>query len=448
MLITFDIFLLVSAILSFPFLIWSAWKNVRMAKTSLTWPSVRGVVTASFPLQERLRTQPGITYSYSVNGVQYSGNRVSFAPVIPSRATGSMLARYPTGQSVDVRYAPDEPTQSVLEPGVTDYVFAPLRNNLIRFGFVILVTGFWPFHGGTQARAPVVAPIPRSTPVGSPSFEQASEFGIQQAAKHQPWVNSLGMRFVPVPGTQIWFSIWDTRVQDFKAFVNETRYDATKGMWSITKEGWKPREATWESPGFTQGWGYPVVGVSWNDAKAFCAWLTKKEHAVGQLPKEIGYRLPTDNEWSVAVGLGYEDGNTPQEKDGGLLHRKLDGIYPWGREWPPPSGAGNYFGEEAEVGDQPWAGLAIRGYNDGWPRTSQVGAFTANRFGLYDMGGNVWQWCEDLYGSDGVSRVLRGGSWAYDYPWNLRSARRNYENQGYRRDHIGFRCVVAMGTSQ
>lgn len=121
-------------------------------------------------------------------------------------------------------------------------------------------------------------------------------------------------------------------------------------------------------------------------------------------------------------------------------------IYPWGNGWPPPDGAGNYFGEEAEVGDQPWPGLAIKGYNDGWPRTSPVGAFPANQFGLYDMGGNVWQWCADRYDSEFV--VTRGGSWAYDYPQNLRSARRNSEFNYSRDDHTGFRCVVGVESLQ
>jgi len=82
------------------------------------------------------------------------------------------------------------------------------------------------------------------------------------------------------------------------------------------------------------------------------------------------YRLPTDAEWSTAVGLGLEPGGTPEEKNS-----KIVGVYPWGGGWPPPKGAGNYAGEES--GRTPF----IKGYYDGWARTSPVGSFPANKFG-------------------------------------------------------------------
>lgn len=62
---------------------------------------------------------------------------------------------------------------------------------------------------------------------------------IRLAAPAQPWTNSLGMRFVPVPGTQVLFCVWDTRVQDFQAFVNATRHDATAGMFPLHTKSWK-----------------------------------------------------------------------------------------------------------------------------------------------------------------------------------------------------------------
>jgi formylglycine-generating enzyme required for sulfatase activity len=93
------------------------------------------------------------------------------------------------------------------------------------------------------------------------------------------------MKFVPVAGTQVLFSVWDTRVQDFEALVADTNYDATGGMWSLGKDGWEQRGGTWREPGFSQGPTHPVVGVNWNDANAFCEWLTKKEHASGLFAK-------------------------------------------------------------------------------------------------------------------------------------------------------------------
>ena len=92
----------------------------------------------------------------------------------------------------------------------------------------------------------------------APSEEQARRF--LKATKDHPWVNSLGMKFVPVAGTQVLFSVWDTRVRDFEAFVKSTGYDATGGMFSLAHDGWKLRGATWEEPGFRKGANHPVGG--------------------------------------------------------------------------------------------------------------------------------------------------------------------------------------------
>jgi iron(II)-dependent oxidoreductase len=89
-----------------------------------------------------------------------------------------------------------------------------------------------------------------------------------------------------------------------------------------------------------------VVGVSWNDAKKFCEWLTGREQGSGALPRGQVYRLPTDAEWSAGVALQDEEGNTPGEKSG------MINLYPWGKEWPPSKGTGNYAGEESKTGDE------------------------------------------------------------------------------------------------
>ena len=103
--------------------------------------------------------------------------------------------------------------------------------------------------------------------------------------------------------------------------------------------GWMGR---WKKPSvleisISQANTHPVVNVSWEDANAFCAWLTKKELAEGKITASQRYRLPTDAEWSVAVGLGRETGSSPEEKDAGVKD-----VYPWGNQWPPPKAAGNY----------------------------------------------------------------------------------------------------------
>jgi formylglycine-generating enzyme required for sulfatase activity len=271
---------------------------------------------------------------------------------------------------------------------------------------------------------------------------------LQAATKDNPWKNSLGMKFVPVAGTQVLFSVWDTRVQDFEMFVKSTGYDAPGGMFSIGKDGWKQRGATWKEPGFSQGATYPVVGVSWNDAKEFCKWLTKRERSAGDLLENREYRLPKDEEWSAAVGLKNEVGSTPEEKDGKIK------LYPWDipqkldKSWPPPLGAGNYAGEEAKIGDWPYAWPVIEGYTDGYPRTSPVGSFEANFNGLYDVGGNVWQWCEDWYNAQSQYRVLRGASWGGGDRNLLLASYRRDSAPDFRNDAVGFRCVIAVESSR
>jgi formylglycine-generating enzyme required for sulfatase activity len=256
------------------------------------------------------------------------------------------------------------------------------------------------------------------------------------------------MKFVPVAGTQVLFSVWDTRVQDFEMFVKSTGYDATGGMSSIGKDGWNQRGATWKEPGFSQGSTHPVVGVSWNDAEEFCKWLTKRERSAGDLPEDREYRLPKDEEWSAAVGLKNEVGSTPEEKSGKIK------LYPWDipqkqdKRWPPPSGTGNYRGVESRIGNEQKDWAVIEGYNDGYPRTSPVGSFAANMNGLYDMGGNVWQWCEDWYDSEKRYRVLRGAGWG-DFSLDLLLASyRSGTQPDVRGDDIGFRCVVAVEASR
>jgi formylglycine-generating enzyme required for sulfatase activity len=270
-----------------------------------------------------------------------------------------------------------------------------------------------------------------------------------KATKENPWENSLGMKFVPVPKTKVLFSIWDTRVEDFEQFCRDAGYDATcpstedvsGAMYSVDNKGvWGRHGANWKNPGFKQGPSHPVVGVSWLDAKAFCAWLTKKERKESKIGPSQEYRLPTDDEWSAAVG---------------------GGKYPWGDQWPPPAGAGNYAGSEAK--DDTWPDWpTIEGYRDDYPRTSPVGSFRANQHGLFDMGGNVWQWCEDWYRTSmnnsealknafnrrdqgGQSyRVLRGGSWQAGDCLAMSSSIRSHANPDYRYAFRGFRCVLVM----
>ena len=168
-----------------------------------------------------------------------------------------------------------------------------------------------------------------------------------------------------------------------------------------------------------------MVNVSWEDAQKFCLWLSEKEGAT--------YRLPSDHEWSCAVGVGKEESPTssPSKKTVMFL-----GRYPWGSRWPPPDGAGNYAG-----GERTGRGEVIAGYRDLHSFTAPVGSYAVNKFGLCDLEGNVWEWCTDLFKAGGKDRVLRGGSWRDAYPGLLLMAHRFSCMPDLRFDNIGFRIV-------
>ena len=229
------------------------------------------------------------------------------------------------------------------------------------------------------------------------------------------FTNSLGMEFVPVPGTEVLFSIYETRVKDYAAYASANS--------EVTSE-W--RDVSYG--GQRQTSDHPVVNVSWEDAKAFCAWLSRKEGKT--------YRLPTDHEWSVAVGIGNREdpSASPESK---LM------VYPWGTTWPPPRRAGNFHGQEGAGG---WS--KIDGYRDNHPFTAPVGSYEANPIGLHDLGGSVWEWCEDKWYSSSSSRVLRGGSWDDGDQDYLLSSYRFSIDPSRRLNNRGFRCVVVVGSAR
>jgi Sulfatase-modifying factor enzyme 1/Caspase domain len=255
-------------------------------------------------------------------------------------------------------------------------------------------------------------PVPVN--VAMPGNPAPSTSGVSSAL----FFNSLGMKFVPVEGTKVLFSVWDTRAQDYGVFARETGRE-------------------WFTATFRQELTHPQVEVSWEDAQAFCAWLSKKEGRT--------YRLPTDAEWSIAVGLGEERGATPHERWDNDDRAPQPKLYPWGTVWPPPPGAGNYPDETSKKAMG--GGRIIDGYDDGYAYTSPVGSFAPNKYGLYDMGGNISQWCEDWYDEDKKLRVLRGASWLADDAIDeadFRSAARLYDEPSTRNERYGFRCVLVI----
>jgi len=254
------------------------------------------------------------------------------------------------------------------------------------------------------------------------------------ATKDAPFVNTLGMKFVPVVsyknGKKVLFSIWETRRQDYAAYVAKN---------SGVDDSWEANEYLGVPIG--QKDDEPVVSVSWEDATAFCAWLTETERATGRIGSSDDYRLPTDVEWSYAVGIGdQEDASaTPEAKDA-----KIADVYPWGTGFPPPANSGNYADSStaAKFGS---VFTGIEGYRDGHSTTAPVGSYEANSKGLYDLGGNVWEWCGDWYNAKQEHRVLRGGSWFDGGSSGLLSSSRYGDPPTYRYVNRGFRLVLVSG---
>lgn len=217
--------------------------------------------------------------------------------------------------------------------------------------------------------------------------------------------------------------------------------------WGYSKDG-RQVESNQYRPWHPIGWqiekNHPAIYVSWNDATAFCKWLSAEEGKT--------YRLPTEAEWEYACRAGstqrYHFGDDPEElvRYGNVadLDRRTDG-----------GGKGTIamlqYGKKTNLGI-PFPFLSRR---DGYAWTSPVGKFQPNGFGLHDMHGGVWEWCSDWYDEDyyanspvddpqgpaaGSSRVVRGGGFD-NTPVSLRCAFRLSDFPAIRDSNVGFRVV-------
>ena len=242
-----------------------------------------------------------------------------------------------------------------------------------------------------------------------------------------------------------YLGVSNVTLQQFRAFINDTNYKTEaekddRGGWGYdASDKDDPFEQspdyTWRSWGFDQGDEHPVVNVTYNNAVAFCQWLSKKEGKT--------YRLPTEAEFEYACRAGtttrYSCGDDPLKlvKVANVLDESLlDKI-------------GGRFKEDN-------AKAALKA-NDGFPFTAPICHYAANPFGLYDMQGNAATWCSDWYSDDcyqdaptvsedpkgsstGDQRVIRGGGWNSD-PIDCRSASRDADVPTYRSYDLGFRVV-------
>jgi len=252
--------------------------------------------------------------------------------------------------------------------------------------------------------------------------------------------NSLGMEFVRLKaGTFTMGSPKDEEGYNEDELQHEVTLtkDFYLGKYLVTQEEYKT--VTGKNPSYfsTAGDGkdrvqgldtsrFPVERVSWDEAVEFCERLSNlaQEKKAGRV-----YRLPTEAEWEYACRAGTK---TP---------------FWWG---------GSASSSQANFnGNYPYGGAAKGQYQE---RTTKVGSFEPNLWGLYDMHGNVWEWCGDWYDENyyrqgdnkdpqgqksGNGRVLRGGSW-YGYGWYCRAADRSRDVPGVRSYNFGFRVALAL----
>ncbi len=209
--------------------------------------------------------------------------------------------------------------------------------------------------------------------------------------------------------------------------------DFAIGKYEVTNAQYKkfrPDHKSESSEGFSQNEdNQPVVNVSWDDAVAYAKWLSQK---TGQT-----YRLPTEAEWEYAARAGTTTSRF------------------WGNDPDEACQYANVADLTAKKYRPHWTVFVC---NDGHAVSAPVGTYKPNAFGLYDMLGNVWEWCEDVYNSEAYSklpkdnpvyegtgeyRVMRGGGWS-NGPLGIRSSHRVALSPDFGHHALGFRLVKTV----
>jgi len=309
------------------------------------------------------------------------------------------------------------------------------RWSIIGVILIIAIAGFggWtlipkpPQPKPTPTSIPTIAPT--QTPEPTPTLSSSEGTGVGSSC----WENetpgatckedATGMEFVYVPGGEFWMGCGENEQgcdNDEKPRHPVTVKGFWMGKYEVTQAQWKAVMGKENNPSAFNGANRPVESVSWNDAQAFL----KKFRSLGDFGT-LTPRLPSEAEWEYAARAGT---TTPF-----------------------------YFGETISTdqanydGNYTYGSSGKKGVYRG--QTTDVGSFPPNAFGLYDMHGNVWEWCQDTHGKYGETptdgsafsgggslRVLRGGGWNCA-PRDMRSADRHGLDHAYRDGSIGFRLV-------
>ncbi len=258
---------------------------------------------------------------------------------------------------------------------------------------------------------------------------------------------------------------WDVEVPVHSVYVSAfymDKYEVTKSTWDDVYTWAVANGYSFDHAGSGKAADHPVQTINWYDCIKWCNARSEKEgktpyyytdatkttvYKTGNIDiandwvnwEANGYRLPTEAEWEKAA------------RGGASGHR-----FPWSDADTITHSRANYNSDSYYSYDvSPTRGYHPD-YNEGtWPYTSPVGSFAPNGYGLYDMAGNVWEWCWDWYGDSyysttpdsnprgpamGTSRVLRGGGW-FHYAFSSRCADRDGSTPASGSVDIGFRCV-------
>lgn len=215
-------------------------------------------------------------------------------------------------------------------------------------------------------------------------------------------VSGIGMEFVWVPAMKCWVGKYEVTNSEYRTFRSGHDSGECKGGHSLN------------------GDRQPVAEVSYNDAVAFAVWLTERERQSGRLPGGMSYRLPDGDEWTAFAVCGD------------------DREYPWGDDLPPLYG--NYSDASA-VAVYPSLGL-VDGYRDGSVVSCAVESSGKNDWGLYGVGGNVWEWTSEL-STDKEKRCLRGAAWYTHHRLYLPCEARRSNRPLTRNAAIGFRLTLS-----